>query len=244
MKRIFFTLLIALSAFAGRTQCSVDSTLQPGFYPAAGSAFASGTVGQLYTDTIQVVVMPDTTTGLGTFPFLSFQIDSISGLPPGISFTVNPSDSLIVVNPPNRGYGCILLSGTPAAGADISGPTSDGNYSIEIFYTATLDIFSVPTAFPESEPGYTMKIHGTALSVNEVSGSLRLFPNPADDFLSVQGLSGASANVRIFDTSGKLLRTEVVPENGQLALNALGAGIYFLELEQYGNVSRHKFVKK
>lgn len=59
----------------------------------------------------------------------------------------------------------------------------------------------------------------------------RLAPNPFGDQLSVVSPNGeAISRVRLFDCSGKLLKSVSTPENGVVATGELPAGLYFIEV--------------
>ena len=84
---------------------------------------------------------------------------------------------------------------------------------------------------------------------NEIKVSLNLYPNPVVDNLSIQynGITGGTAKVNIFNMIGKnVMSTVASVEEGMNTLNLntfeLPAGIYFLEVENNGELIRSKFM--
>ncbi len=66
----------------------------------------------------------------------------------------------------------------------------------------------------------------------DARATLRAFPNPATDRVTVRGLRAATETVRLFDALGRLQRTEIVPPGGtevQILLDGLSSGVYVIE---------------
>jgi len=139
-------LLLVFSVLQAVGQCVPDSTIPstPGIYPdplvpAQGCEF--------YDEVITFSFQRDTTTVFAgqtiTVDFISFRVDSIVGLPAGLSWECNlMPDCNYVVHPDssqNDTVGCIRLFGTPTAPA---------TYSISVVGTATVDLFGNPNANP------------------------------------------------------------------------------------------------
>lgn len=81
---------------------------------------------------------------------------------------------------------------------------------------------------------------GTSIGVMELEGTqLKLYPNPVgNEPLTIITLS--STQLRLYDATGQEMIHHLFENNTELNLNALPAGIYFLELEVDGK----KTVKK
>jgi hypothetical protein len=99
-------------------QCTPDLTLTiPGVYPDSATGLATGTVGVSYNQVIQVRTFLDSvasiTIGSNTittnFRLDSIMVNSITGIPPGLTYACNPSTCKFIA----LSNGCILLSGTP-----------------------------------------------------------------------------------------------------------------------------------
>ena len=83
----------------------------------------------------------------------------------------------------------------------------------------------------------------TELSVDQVEAlNLEIYPVPANDQLFVRGLDRDTAYV-IYDTTGAQVRTGTT-SNGQVAVQSLTSGLYFLQLQSAGQNFNLKFVKE
>lgn len=70
---------------------------------------------------------------------------------------------------------------------------------------------------------------------------IRVFPNPANDQLFVQGIAGATLELR--SGSGRLIQTlEAQKDVEQLDISMLPAGVYFLTIKESGRTSIEKVV--
>ena len=88
-----------------------------------------------------------------------------------------------------------------------------------------------------------------SININNMVASVKLFPNPASSVLNVQLLSNASsnANIKIVDTYGKTVLQKTLIGNvatTSFNIEQLSAGIYFVMLEQDGQIQKVSFVKK
>lgn len=80
-------------------------------------------------------------------------------------------------------------------------------------------------------------------SENE-SLSFSIYPNPANDFITIKGLPVGNYKAQIFDMSGKVISNTISLKNPQLNVSHLESGIYFLSItSQEGVTSQVKFVK-
>jgi len=70
--------------------------------------------------------------------------------------------------------------------------------------------------------------------------SWNVFPNPANDVLSVSGLN-APTEAMIIDLQGKVVHVELIDNSTNVS--ALESGVYFLRLIRDGKVEQKKFVK-
>ncbi len=95
----------------------------------------------------------------------------------------------------------------------------------------------------------TAKYNVTSLSVGlDEKGIdiIRVFPNPADDEITVSPSGGRLRFYMIVDAIGKLKSSKVVNENGAInvSLKGLDAGLYFIHFtDQNGNKTTKKIVK-
>jgi PKD repeat protein len=125
---VFFTKGISLKA-----QCTIDYTqTQPGIYP---DTLPDGMVGAGFTEGM-TFVMPLDTSG---FDFNNFYIQTVSGLPLGLSWQCDSPGTNCNYNPQTSQYGCIEISGTPLLA---------GIYPIDVSIVATLNVIGdIPANF-------------------------------------------------------------------------------------------------
>jgi hypothetical protein len=79
-----------------------------------------------------------------------------------------------------------------------------------------------------------------SLGEKEKSNSLLFFPNPANEFLTIQGIeNGASAHVKVFNTTGQIVLSESnLVKNGTtiIGVQSLRTGVYIVEVIANGTV--------
>ena len=80
--------------------------------------------------------------------------------------------------------------------------------------------------------------------INELSnGMISLYPNPANDVLSVKLTESGNANLQLFDAAGRLISTQQLTNGlNTIDISTLTAGIYQAEVTQNGNAYREKLV--
>ena len=110
--------------------------------------------------------------------------------------------------------------------------TQQGNWKIGIFTVSDLQIGQ-----------YTIgAIDKTTLALNEQYASQLLFPNPANDHVTLQWSGNGSGEVKIFNQNLQLLKT--IPFNNTermtLSVGDLASGLYFIEC----NAVIHKLIIK
>ena len=73
---------------------------------------------------------------------------------------------------------------------------------------------------------------------------IKLYPNPANETLFVEGINESEALITIFDMEGKLALAKNTSGNCQIDISMLKNGIYRLNVQiKNGDVSNHKFIK-
>jgi hypothetical protein len=84
------------------------------------------------------------------------------------------------------------------------------------------------------------------LSTEEVnSPELNIYPNPALDFITIDGLTIADrATVRLCDIQGKILLSSPLNEDFKVDISALQQGLYFLLVETNGKLITSKILKQ
>ena len=98
------------------------------------------------------------------------------------------------------------------------------------------------TAFNGSYDAYAFSL-GTLLATEDAKKiNLQIFPNPASDILNITKVS-SSANYNIYNASGQLV-TKGNIYNNKVNVSKLPKGIYFIEVQEKGQSSKVKFIKK
>lgn len=237
MKKILFSLVVILSAYGTKGQCVPDpSVTNSGIFPPAGSTLnGDGTInlpdaeiGVMYDQVIQVRIPSDTTIVFAGSTVNanvdSFRLDFIDDLPPGLSFNCeNPTCAW-----PGGTNGCVRIFGTP------SGPVQEHNLGVGI--RGFLRIFSIPIDSLQMENRFKIQVNAPA-SLSERNGvTVRLFPNPATNFLNVElgNLKEQKVVWTLIDLSGRtvsqgeFLHTPGV--DARINLDAPANGLYLMQL--------------
>ena len=82
------------------------------------------------------------------------------------------------------------------------------------------------------------------LSVNDVNVELTMYPNPADQFISVKS-NEVLSGIRVIDMTGKeVIRKSIQSNDYTIDLGNLNTGIYFLEASAEGASKTMRFIKK
>ncbi len=120
------------------------------------------------------------------------------------------------------------------------------NYKLRIRTTCTENLssaFSAENEFTflgtETEPHSFLEY--TALSYEE-NIRISIFPNPATEYIVVEGNTSISATYSILNTSGAVLKQGVVGDSG-IYVNNLSSGLYILLLEDTEGPKSTKFYK-
>ena len=125
----------------------------------------------------------------------------------------------------------------------------------DAFNTQTIDLSNytgtVRIAFRlisnDKNIGYidNVKIFGNASGLNDVAAtpSFGVYPNPANDFVTITDANGA--NVKVIDMLGRTLISKVVKStNETISINDLQTGMYMIQMIKDGKVSSQKLIKK
>lgn len=150
---------------------------------------------------------------------------------PSIVYQENGSDGPVVglfeFNSPTNCTYSSILSGSPAA-AGVTNPTGNVN------------IFG--TSLTGTPPNGTVYIFDPgANAVNEFrAASFSLYPNPATDFVMIR-CEQPIESCAIYALDGALISTQI-PTTNRLYVGDLPMGIYLIEVETAGIISRQKLV--
>lgn len=237
MKTLLGTLAALLLAIHLQAQCTpganyADSTF--GAWPDTTTNFPSGYAGFFYSTDLNFKVPNDAgdidTTFAGS-TISNFTVDSVVGLPTGMSYACNVSNCYYT----GGSNGCAQISGISQ---------NSGFYNITIHITATLLIFGFPVPVPYTFEGYHIQLDELVAGLTSVGAQpTKLYPNPAKETLNIarEGLSG----IEIYSISGKRLFTAMSVKNQQeLSLLGFESGVYFIRLITSEGTETYSFVKE
>jgi hypothetical protein len=73
---------------------------------------------------------------------------------------------------------------------------------------------------------------------------LKIYPIPAQNFITIEFSSEMSTDVNLFDVSGKLVLNKTITESSELNIKDLPQGLYFLKVNTKEKSGTYKVVKK
>lgn len=246
MKHVFAIFIATMFWCTISAQCTINfNAFPPGEYgiiPDTVTNLTTAFVGLPYSEILQIRVDPDTTTQLGTFPIMHMSLDSVSGLPAGFTYGCNPISCIF----PGGSNGCINVSGTATIGQETGGPQGNGDYPLRVFITATVEVFTIPTAFPAILTGYNLRINGTNSTAEPTSSLLSVTspsPNPAGTSTEFQFLAPTFGPVdfKLFNTMGaEVSAQQLQADHGlnhfQMETARIPAGVYLYSFCMEGQV--------
>ncbi|WP_430815107.1 T9SS type A sorting domain-containing protein [Carboxylicivirga sp. RSCT41] len=85
-----------------------------------------------------------------------------------------------------------------------------------------------------------------ANSTNDILvNDIKVYPNPANDYINIQSLNGETLDVKIYDITGKFaMQQRMVRAGERIDIQSLSKGIYVIEARSANHTSISKFVKK
>jgi hypothetical protein len=244
MKKLLFSVFALGLAVTAKAQCTPDGTLIPdafGVYPDTTQNFAIAEVGTPYSQILHFKAPTnagDIDPQYNGATINSFTVTGVVGIPPGLSYACNISSCQY----PGGSTGCAAITGTP---------TTVGTYEITINITANLAVPLIGNInVPQTFEGYRIHVvpAGTASISPSIKPELVVYPNPAQDVLTIDNLNQFSnvGAIRIVNVEGKLIQT--IDYNGDASMNlnteALVSGVYFVEIAHADGIERVKFMKK
>lgn len=93
------------------------------------------------------------------------------------------------------------------------------------------------------------KLINTTTTIDNISAEpkseIKIFPNPANTFLTIETNSNSEKNILLYDALGKLIASITSSEKQiQLPVSNLASGIYFIKIDDNSLISTGKFVKE
>ncbi|MCH7534720.1 MAG: T9SS type A sorting domain-containing protein [Bacteroidetes bacterium] len=144
-----------------------------------------------------------------------------------VSFTISPTDN-ITPGTPIENFGDIYFDFNSSIRTDTASVIALDT-TISSSKSITVTEVSIPIGISESE----------ALGIN-------IFPNPASDYITIQGTNKSFNQVRIYDAIGRVAINQSISTNqAQVDVRNLGTGVYFIHvLNDRGQSYIFKMVKK
>ncbi|NDP21961.1 MAG: T9SS type A sorting domain-containing protein [Paludibacter sp.] len=145
-----------------------------------------------------------------------------------------------------------LHSIKPAMGANTAGISFDraGNVYVISNSSERLGVWALPKTdnqFMTPAPlNQAITIARTGLHpIENSSESVRVYPNPVSEYLTVESASSAMQRVELFDLKGRLIISERTVDNKlNLSVSALQSGTYILKVKTNTGVSVKRIIKK
>ena len=244
-KTLLLISFIVLSTLQIQAQCVPNtSNTTPGITPDSATGLSAGTVGVLYSQVLQIFVPATTPVVIFgqtvTVTVVSVELNSLTGLPPGLTYACNPSNCLF----PGNSNGCADISGTP---------TVAGNYPLTAVITSTGTVFGQPTTQVDTLSYYVIDVTGAVSSIYESTG-LGFFmnqnsPNPCAEFTDIRYVvpSRGEVDFRLFNLIGKeVYRSLLSPDQGENELRFdtrdLAPGVYMYSMTFNGETLTKRLV--
>lgn len=254
MKRLLLSIaMTTITGLAATAQCTPDPQYTtPGVYPDSATGFASACVGVAYDQLITNVVPVDTTTFIGPIPvtltFDSVIVVSVTGLPPGFSYSC--FDGQNVTSPVDQcafeggTIGCVSIFGTP-------NPGDEGTYPLNIVVEAYLAGQPTPQATTNVDYYSIVVMPAAACGgsgiAEESTSPFTLYPNPVAESFTLNGLAGVDvSSISITNAEGKVMSSYSFVNGASFDMNVsdLDAGIYFVRIAHGSSMDVVRFIKE
>lgn len=250
MRKLILLTLILFSTYAVAQVCEPDPQYADetaGVYPlpdsvgsdisSLDSAFVDMPYGMVMTaivpDSVAFSLNPDDPPT--DFDLAKVVLDTIIGLPPGLTYTCEPTDCIF----PDQNSGCVLISGTP---------TTTGTYSMTVNTRVDVGLsVLIPITFPgDIFPGEYKIFVDENVAVNTPTGNAiglgQNIPNPfsTSTTIMINTHQSGEYDFKVYNLLGK----EVYREKLSLSAgnntyifkgNELHSGLYFYTIGQQGN---------
>jgi len=255
MKKLFLFIAFAAFGMAASAQCTIDPNNTEFLSPRPDS-LPCVERGVAYSEVLQFAIPAsiDLSQFIGfplTANIVSVIIDTVTGLPTGMSYVSNPADGILL----GGDNGCALLSGTTNDPAGTYPISFEGTITVNTFITGdtTFDIATLQSLgggggggfFPGEialevieQGGECRPVSASVKNFNaELLSALSVFPNPSNGLvnISINTIQLNNIEVAVFDFTGKQVFAETVQPNGsynkQLNLSGLSKGVYAVLLK-------------
>lgn len=117
---------------------------------------------------------------------------------------------------------------------------ADGNLMLytKTYYDERTDSWAI-----EEQKNYYYSYHQKSVEKNDVETLLpSLFPNPANNYITLRNLQGKDFNYRLFNMSGEQVGAGTI-DNNRIAIGHLSPGVYFIKTTCQNHFFTGRFVK-
>ncbi len=246
MKKVFLLALTAVfTANFASAQCTPGPNYGNGIYPDTTTNFVHGCKDQPYEQVISIKVPADTNivyNGVSvTAHFNYIKVNSVTGLPTGLSMACNPNNCTFLGN----NVGCAVISGTTS---------QVGTHNLVFDLTANLTTDPIPIIGAQTiNQPYTLTSYRIVIDdcgpgkIDEVTtnASFKVFPNPTSGNVTIANLSevGVAKSIHLLNVEGKVIRTYFTTENElHFSTEELTNGVYFVKVMQKNSTEIVKLI--
>lgn len=134
------------------------------------------------------------------------------------------------------------LRGLPAGTYTWSVQAIDASYTGSAFASESSFTIGVPDSTSTSAMRMAVKPTDTE-TVPEQTSAIYLYPNPAEDEITIYG-GGTRTEVALYSSTGKLLRSLTITEESSVYVGDLPAGVYVVKGNDGKRVTISRFVKR
>ena len=231
------TLLLTAVLLNSLSQLFAQCTIVPGCSTAAtgycstpsnGANLPNATVSSAYSTTVQISIA-STFSGVAVS---SASITSVTGLPTGLNYSVNPTTGIIL----GGSSGCIRIAGTPALG-------TTGTYTV----VANAIITSAIGPLPPVSMNWILTVNpplSTGISNSNLASNFYMAPNPVSSELFISN-DNHLGKVAVIDALGKIVLSMDANYSNQTTINvsSLTKGVYFIQANDGERIITKKFIK-
>lgn len=226
------TFSVPSSAYTGDKTVRMRVVLK--YNSAATSACGTISYGEIEDYAVKIIAAP-------------FKLTS----PENNATNVGPNPITITWDPVPNATAYKVYIGTTSGGAEVvNGDTVAAKAPQATSYTVNLNPSTkyytrveavIPTGnLVSSEVNFTTA--AVLATVDGAKTSMTVYPNPATDILNVTKVSD-KANYQIFDMAGQVVSKGKVTDN-KVPVSKLEKGVYVISVEENGNATKLKFIKK
>jgi uncharacterized repeat protein (TIGR03803 family) len=151
----------------------------------------------------------------------------------------NPYGNLLHASNGNL-YGMTWMGGSASAGTLFEYNFSTNTHSVLTNFNNTNGSNPAYTGLIEVDPNIS-----TTLNENNSKENIKIFPNPANEFIQIQGVDfNEGVRVKIISIDGKIMKDEMINQQN-IYVSELNSGMYFMELtDSEGKTGVTKFIKE